>query len=59
MGVLEGSGLFTGVIDSFTLLETKFEKGQYGPESKSKEKNELERIDLLDSMLITRGSIRR
>ncbi len=28
--VLEGSGLFTGVIDSFTLLETKFEKGQYG-----------------------------
>ncbi len=29
-GILEGSELFAGVINSFTLLETKFEKGQYG-----------------------------
>ena len=29
-GELEGSGWFKGVMDSFTLIETKFEKGQYG-----------------------------
>ena len=29
-GLFEGSGLFTGVMESFTLLETQYEKGQYG-----------------------------
>ena len=29
-GLFEGSGLFTGVMDSFTLLETQYEEGQYG-----------------------------
>lgn len=29
-GLFEGSGKFTGFMDSFTLLETKYEEGQYG-----------------------------
>jgi len=29
-GLFEGSGLFTGAIESFTLLETEYEVGQYG-----------------------------
>ncbi len=29
-GVFEGSGLFTGFMESFTLLETEYEKGRYG-----------------------------
>ncbi|HIJ66420.1 MAG TPA: methyltransferase domain-containing protein [Candidatus Hydrogenedentes bacterium] len=29
-GLFEGSGLFRGFMESFTLLETQYEKGQYG-----------------------------
>jgi SAM-dependent methyltransferase len=29
-GLFEGSGMFTGVMESLTLLETKYEEGQYG-----------------------------
>ncbi len=29
-GLFEGSGMFTGAMESFTLLETKYEEGQYG-----------------------------
>ena len=29
-GVFEGCGLFTGAMESFTLLETQYEKGEYG-----------------------------
>jgi SAM-dependent methyltransferase len=29
-GLFQGSGMFTGKMESFTLLETKYEKGRYG-----------------------------
>ena len=29
-GLFESSGMFTGVIECFTLLETHYEEGQYG-----------------------------
>jgi hypothetical protein len=31
-GLFEGSGVFTGTMDSFTLVETLYEKGKYGYE---------------------------
>jgi SAM-dependent methyltransferase len=29
-GLFEGNGMFTGIVEAFTLLETKYEEGQYG-----------------------------